>query len=283
MIRSFVRLAAAAVAALGLAAPPASATELFSVDFSGPATLYRMDQVGGTAVAVGPVGYDRVGDLTSDTRQGSATLWGVRIGDSDEIDRLLTIDPVTGAAVDVKPITIDTGGAFQGDPGHMTSIAFDPVTGVLYGNTTVGFGAPFDALYRIDPATGNANFIGRITFENVYSLGFAQDGTLYGIADATDELISISVLSGNGSFIANMQVGFAFDIASRPEDDEMFLVDSGSNFLYTMDVTNGALTGVGDYGTPLNLVGLAFSQVPEPGTLVLVTGGLALLARRRRA
>jgi hypothetical protein len=283
MARTTARLSTALVASLLLATAPASALELFAVDFSGPATLYRMDQSGGTAAPVGPVGYDRVGDLTSDTRPGNATLWGVRIGGDDEIDRLLTIDPVTGAAVGALPITIDTGGAFQGDPGHMTSIAFDPASGALYGNTTVGFGAPFDALYKIDPATGNADFIGRITFENVYSLGFSQDGTLYGIADATDELISISVLSGNGSFIANMQVGQAFDIASRPEDDEMFLVESVSNFLYTMDVGNGALTGVGDYGAPLNLVGLAFSQVPEPGTLLLVGLGLSLIAGRRRA
>jgi len=70
-----------------------------------------------------------------------------------------------------------------------------------------------------------------------------------------------------------MQVGFAFDIASRPEDGTMFLADTGTNSLFTLDVTNGALTGIGSYGTtPLNLVGLAFSQIPEPGTLALVMG-----------
>jgi len=261
-----------------LTASPAVATELFSVDFSGAATLYRMDQVGGSANVVGPVGNDNIGDLTSDTRAGSATLWGVRIAS----DELLTIDPVTGAQVDSVPLTLDTNGAFQGDPGHMTSIAFDPVSGLLYGNTTVGFGAPFDALYSIDPVTGQSEFIGRITFENVFSLGFSQDGTLYGISDTTDQLISINLLNGNGTFIADLQVGFAFDIASRPEDDEMFLVDSGTFSLYTMDVSNGNLTGVGGYGGSPNLVGLAFSQVPEPGTLLLVGLGLTFFARRRR-
>jgi len=236
-----------------LTASPAVATELFSVDFSGAATLYRMDQVGGSANVVGPVGNDNIGDLTSDTRAGSATLWGVRIAS----DELLTIDPVTGAQVDSVPLTLDTNGAFQGDPGHMTSIAFDPVT-------------------------GQSEFIGRITFENVFSLGFSQDGTLYGISDTTDQLISINLLNGNGTFIADLQVGFAFDIASRPEDDEMFLVDSGTFSLYTMDVSNGNLTGVGGYGGSPNLVGLAFSQVPEPGTLLLVGLGLTFFARRRR-
>jgi len=277
-----IGIAVLGCAALGSAS--ASATELFSVDFSGPATLYRMDQGAGTAAGVGPVGTDRIGDLTSDTRPATATLWGVRIGLGDDADELVTIDPLTGGATGSVPISIVTTATDQ--PGHMTSIAFDPVSGALYGNTTVGFGAAFDALYKIDPVTGMADFIGRITFEDVYALGFSQTGKLFGIADATDELIGIDLVTGNGSFIANMQVTAAFDIASRPEDDVMFLVDSGSggsNFLYTLDTSNGNLTGVGDFGATLNLVGLGFSPIPEPGTLLLVALGLPLLARQRRA
>jgi hypothetical protein len=269
--------------AIGLAslAAPAFATELFSVDFPGAATLYNMDQTNGAATPIGAgVGADRVGDLTSDTRAGSATMWGVRIAEGDALDALLTIDPATGAATGSVPITIapTVAGA---PPGHMTSIAFDVVTGALYGNTSVAFGAPFEALYRIDPLTGNTTFIGRITFDNVFALGFDQLGNLFGVADATDELISISLASGNGTFIANMQTGLTFDIASRPEDDVMFAIDSGTGTLYTMDTSNGALTGVGPYG-PINLVGLAFSPIPEPGTLVLLGSGVALLAGRRR-
>ena len=200
------------------------------------------------------MGVDNLGDLTSDTRPATATLWGVQIAPGDDLDQLVTIDPVTGGAIGSVPITINTTATNQ--PGHMTSIAFDPVSGALYGNTTVAFGAAFDALYKIDPVTGMADFIGRITFQDVFALGFSQTGKLFGIADATDELIGIDLVTGNGSFIANMQVSSSFDIASRPEDDVMFLVDSGSNFLYTLDTSNGNLTGVGDYGSPLNLVGL---------------------------
>jgi hypothetical protein len=279
-MRSTFRVLLSASIAI-VASSPASATELFSVDFSGPATLYNMNQTTGVASAIGAgVGTDSVGDLTSDTRPGSPTLWGVRIADGAALDSLLTIDPATGAETGAVPITIapTVAGA---PPGHMTSIAFDPVSGVLYGNTTIGFGAPFDALYSIDPTTGDTTFIGRITFDNVFALGFDQLGNLFGVADASDELISISLASGNGTFIANMQVGALFDIASRPEDNAMFAVDTTTNSLYTLDVTNGALTGIGDYGAPLNLVGLAFSPIPEPGTLLLLGAGVALLAGRR--
>ncbi len=269
---------------LCVTASPAFATHLFAVDYPASATLYEMNQATGVATPIGPVGTDSVGDLTSDTRPGSPTLWGVRIEDGDKADELLTIDPATGAETDSVPITIapTVAGA---PPGHMTSIAFDPVSGVLYGNTTVGFGAPFDALYKIDPTTGNTTFIGRILFDNVFALGFDQLGKLFGVADATDELISISLASGNGTHIANLRAGSIFDIASRPEDDVMFAVDTGTNSLYSLDTTNGALGAIGDYGAPLNLVGLAFSPVPEPGTLLLLSLGFAALAGRgsRRA
>jgi hypothetical protein len=280
-MKSKLGIGIAALGCAALMAASASATELFSVDYAGAATLYRMDQVAGTAGAIGPVGVSNIGDLTSDTRPATPRLWGVQINAGETADELVTIDPLTGGATGSVAISIMTTATNQ--PGHMTSIAFDPVSGALYGNTTVAFGAAFDALYKIDPVTGVADFIGRITFEDVFALGFDQSGKLFGIADATDELIGIDLVTGNGSFIANMQVSSSFDIASRPEDDVMFLVDSGSNFLYTLDTSNGNLTGVGDYGTPLNLVGLAFSPIPEPGTLLLVALGLPLLASRRRA
>jgi hypothetical protein len=280
-MKSKLGIGIAAIGCAALMVASASATELFSVDYAGAATLYRMDQVAGTAGAIGPVGVSNIGDLTSDTRPATPRLWGVQINAGETADELVTIDPLTGGATGSVAISIMTTATNQ--PGHMTSIAFDPVSGALYGNTTVAFGAAFDALYKIDPVTGVADFIGRITFEDVFALGFDQSGKLFGIADATDELIGIDLVTGNGSFIANMQVSSSFDIASRPEDDVMFLVDSGSNFLYTLDTGNGNLTGVGDYGAPLNLVGLAFSPIPEPGTLLLVALGLPLLASRRRA
>src|SRR5262249_9960004 len=92
---------------LSLTASPAFATHLFSVDYPGAATLYEMTQTTGAATALGPVGTDSVGDLTSDTRPGSPTLWGVRIGTSDQdADQLLTIDPATGAETGSVPMTI---------------------------------------------------------------------------------------------------------------------------------------------------------------------------------
>lgn len=267
------RLCSAAIAA-GLVSftmgSAVGASVLFGVGYSGPTPLFDMDQATGLATVIGPSGFDNVGDLTSDTRITSPTVWGVRIPSNE----LLKFNTATGGAAVAATLN---------SPQSIVSLAFDPVGHKLYGNTSVGFGAPFDALYEIDPLTGNSTFIGRITFDNVYALGFSQTGKLYGVSDVNDELILIDTSTGNGSLVAALAVGSAFDIASRPEDDVMFLVDSGTQRLYTLDINTGNLTGVGPYVNSANMVGLAFSAVPEPASASLaLLAGMALLARRRR-
>lgn len=266
-------LAIAASVAAGLSS---QASTLYGVEFPASTDLFVLDQTTGSSSSVGPTGKDGLGDLTSDTRPGSQKMWSVRIASNE----LIEIDPTTGTAVAVIPMD---------SPDNMVSLAFDVVSGKLYGNTSAGFGASFDALYEIDPVTGATTFVGRILFDNVYALGFDQSGQLFGVSDATDDLISIDTTTGNGTFIADLTASLAFDIASRPEDDVMFLADSGTFSLYTLDTGTGALTLVGPYGSTENIVGLAFQNpVPEASTQ---TAGLALgcallgegLRRRRRA
>jgi hypothetical protein len=270
-VNNISRIVGVAFAGFLSLAATGNATELFSVQFSGPTPLFSVDQTNGSISPIGPVGIDDIGDLTSDTRAGSFTVWGINIFEND----LVEIDPTTGAAVNSVALNSEE---------NMVSLAFDPVSGRLFGNTSVGFGAAADTLFEIDPTTGNTTVIGAIGFSDVFALGFDQNGNLFGIADLTNELISISTLSGNGAFIAGLGVGFAFDIASRPEDNTMFLVDSGTTSLYTLDTTNGGLGLIGSYAAnSSNLVGLAFSAVPEPSVLIIfltALPGIAVLGRR---
>lgn len=264
-------LSAIALAA-GLATLPATASTLYGVEYAGVTPLYALDQGTGALSTVGPTGRNGIGDLTSDTRAASFRLWGVRISDNE----LVTLDAATGAVT--STVAMDSAN-------DMVSIAFDSVSGRLFGNTSTGFGAAFDALYEINPLTGATTFIGRILFSNVFALAFDQAGQLFGVSNSSNELISISTSTGNGASVAALGVGFAFDIASRPEDGQMFLADSGTASLYRLDTGTGALSMVGGYGSTTNIVGLAFGPggtVPLPGTLALSALGLAALAARTR-
>lgn len=237
----------------------AKADQLFGVEYSATTPLYSVDQGTGALSQIGPSGQDNVGDLASDTRSGSIRVWGVRIAGGPG-GELLEFNTTTGAATKVADINTTT---------RMTSLAFDPVGGKLYGNTSIGFGATADTLYEIDPANGNATAVGAINFPNVFALAFDQSGRLFGVSDDAKQLISINPTSGAGTLIAALAVSAAYDIASRPSDGTMFLEDSAGDKLYTVDTGNGALVEVGPFGGSfVNIAGLAFlPAVPEPSTV----------------
>ena len=109
------------------------ASELFGVDFPATTPLFLVDQSSGRLTSIAPTSFANIADLTSDPQTG--TLWGV---DSDT-NELLTINPHTGAT---------SVAAHLDSPSPIVSIAFDPVTHRLYGNTALVFGTTkWDVLY----------------------------------------------------------------------------------------------------------------------------------------
>lgn len=261
--------------ALALSTIPVTAVAgpiLYGVNFSGPTPLFTIDQA--SAAVAGTAGnLVNVGDLTSNQTN---TLWGVTLGGGN--NDLVTIDTSTGnvaSSVALTGVNANTGG------GSITSLAFNPISGFLYGNTTPSFGDTLrgDDLYQINPLTGALTFIGNINFDNVFALAFDQLGTLFGISASSAALVSIDTLTGAGTSIAAGLPGGLFDIASRPGDNTMFISNTGVGGLGTINTVTGAITPVGGYNDPSanNIVGLAFlGRVPEPSSLALI--GAALLA-----
>ena len=268
-------LSFAAAAVLCLLSGSAAASSLFAVQFPGATPFFEVDQASGALATISAnVGTPDIGDLTSDTRPGSGTIWGINIPDNE----LLTIDSTTGLVS--GSVILDTDG--------ITSLAFDPVSGRLFGNSTPAFGNGLmdDELFEINPATGATNSIGIIDrFANIFALGFDQSGRLFGVSDVSDELLEISTATGAGNAVGAVlddtgaAVSSMFDIASRPEDDTMFLVSSGTASLYTLNTSTATASLVGPYSpASTNLVGLAFLPVPEPGSIgLLLLGGLGFV------
>lgn len=260
--------------AVGLAISGAQASTLYGAGFNND-RFTSIDTGTGTATLIGNSGNGNVGDLTSDTRTPGGPVWGIDMA----ANALVTFDIATGGILS----TLAVGGT----PGPITSIAFDPVTGTMFGNTTVGFGGGADKLYTIDMGTGAASFVGQIGFSNVFALGFSQTGRLFGIDAATNRLLDIDTATGVGTSVGSTGLEASFDIASDPITDIMYLVDSERRALFTIDTSTAAVTLVGQWGADgVNIAGLAFvAPVPIPGALPLLLGGLGALhvLRRRRA
>jgi hypothetical protein len=264
------------VSMLSFFTSPAQANTLFAVDYPQSATFYTVNQSTGALTAVGPVGLDNIGDLTSD--QGS-TVYGVQI----TTNSLVTINQSNGAGT-LGPAITGTAGGFP-----IVSLAYDPFTAVLYGNTSVPFGgATVDQLYSINTTTGAATSIGTIQtgvgpLTSIFALGFGQNGNLYGV-DGSNNLDLISTTNAGATIVGGTGLTAVYDIASDPTTGTMYAASTGTNSLYTLDLTTGASTLVGPYGSPTNVVGLAFVATPEPSALILLTTGMALMlfAARRK-
>jgi hypothetical protein len=210
-----------------------------------------------------------IGDMTSDWRSSSFSLWGIDITNNE----LVSYNPVTGQEL--------ARTAVQNTRGAIVSIAFDVVTGVLFGNTTDVYSGS-SLLYTIDTGSGATNLVGGLQYSEIYALGFDLTGKLYGIDDVTGSFLEIDTTNASATLIATLNYR-SFDLAFRPGDGALFAVNSSSGNLATVDVATGVATDRGILGQ--NIVGLAFSPVPEPGTFVLAGLGLAAVAliRRRKA
>lgn len=262
------------VFALALVASPAAAlaSDLVGANYTtSDSPLLSINQGTGAATAIGMMGRQNVGDLTSNPASG--VVWGIDLTSGN--NSLVTINPVTGAVTSSLNIVSNF---------NITSIAFDSVTGVLYGNAAVAFNPNLtasDILYRIDPVTGVATFVGNMGVLNVFALGFDNNGVLFGISDNNTNLYSFSTTNADPTLRGNIDVSGHFDLAFRPEDNTMFVSSAFSGSLYTMNPANAQRTLVGAYGAPgTNVAGLAF--IPTPGAAgLLALAGLSVARRRR--
>jgi hypothetical protein len=260
----------AAALALGLSiAGTAQASTLFGATFTGAPTsaLYVINQTTGAATLVGNIGQE-IGDLTN--------IGGALRGIDITGNRLWTISDLTGAASGAVNIS--------GTRGAITSIAYNPLTQLLYGNTTSAFSGS-DILYQINAVTGAATAIGTgLGVTDLFGLGFGQTGVLYA-SNSSGALYGVNLTTGVASLIGTSTTGALFDLATRPEDNVLF-GSPGNNNLLTLNKTTGAGTVVGPFGSSLNIAGLAFlGAVPEPTTWGMMIAGFGIVGasmRRRR-
>lgn len=170
--RFWSRVSAVLALSLSLATGLAAQPFAYSVESDGDDSLYLIDLATGTKELIGPVGFDDVEgtDLAPD-----GTLYGW----DDNTDRLIRIDPQTGAGTAIGTAT----DVVEGVPGlticpdgtiYLAALDFDPR----------GFPS---VLYEVDPSDSSLFEIGSFPVPGaIQAIACDAEGTLYGINDPFD-------------------------------------------------------------------------------------------------
>lgn len=257
----------------GLAVSPTG--EIFASSNSngaGPSDLYRLDAVTGQAFLVGHTGVSFLESLAFD-RNG--TLWGAA---GTPNTTLYQIDTATGTPTPVGP-----------DNAPLAGLAFDPISGTLYGTSGAVSGAPNpDGIYRIDTATGAATLIGSTGLGGATpDLAFDVNGRLYGVkgggggagggGGGPNNLISIDKTTGAGTVIGVTGIDGISGMGSqaflhRVAEHVIYGTQGkAGDLLVKIDPATGAGTPIGNTGVT-GMPGLAISPA---GDMYAVSGGVS--------
>ncbi|MBD1896198.1 DUF4394 domain-containing protein [Coleofasciculus sp. FACHB-129] len=228
--------------------------------------------------------------LGIDFRPADGLLYGVT-----DKNGIYTIDTTTGAATLVSNLSAPFSG------GVTSGFDFNPVPDRL---RLVGSN---DQNLRINVDTGAVITDGTLNYASgdpnfganpnitaaAYTNNFAGTTTtaLYGIDFALDTLVqqnppNAGILNTIGSLGVDFGETGGFDIVTTKKGGSIVnnaFAASGSN-IYSINLGTGAATTLGTFSGGGNIVGLAATSVPEPGTVgsLLGFGALALLSRSRR-
>lgn len=232
--------------------------------------------------------FNHVYQLTA--QPGTGMLYGLiqpQVG-SVQKSKLLRVDPFTGQSADVGFIqTADS--VIQ----YVEGLAFNPVTGELYGSMHVT-GNPENSspnLILIDPNSGMATQIGTLptgaTKEtDIDALAFSSDGTMYasdGHALTSEwgsylyriQQTSPGVWSAShlGTRLAKLLAGFAYS----PEEGVFYCTEPDNRKLHRV-TTSMATTEIGTIHPSVTGYGLAFTSpiTRSPLAVTLQSGGLSI-------
>lgn len=231
----------------------------------------------------------------------SGVLYGSEIGNpvfadpAPDAPTLVKLDPATGALLFSVPIT------FGGNPLEILDLAVKPDTGLIYG-TSLTSTIPGSSIYTIDKTSGEATLVGATGALGV-TLAFAPNATLY-MSSATFSAAGVQTGSFlhtvnplTGAIISTVAIGALPSgnfvhfggLGVRPTDGALFgagreATVSQRGDIYTLSATGAATligsTGVGEVGD------LAFTPIPEPTTMLLLSIGLlgvgAATGKKRR-
>jgi len=274
-----------AASGVALAQAPLLGVSFRDGNFAGNAAIYDVDPLTGEATNQRQTGADVLNGIAfaPDGRLLSFTDSFGNVNGNSVGDVLVELDPATGATTVIGSLGLSTFS--EGD------LDFNPVTGELFG---VVSSAGSSALITINPATGAATQVGAMPADDASAMAFTDDGRLFVLDTSfsfpTIEATLYEIDPATGAEIAAFDTGVALGNVAGMDFDpitgQLFMADGdndGTDLLYTIDITNGALTPIGDTMAPGFFGGLAGLEfIPAPGSLGVLAMGGVLASRRRR-
>jgi hypothetical protein len=264
---------------------------IYGITNSAAPSLVRLDSADpGTPMFVGPVGGILANHHLSsiDFRPSNGRLYGLSVDQSDAaLAQLYTIDLATATAT-----AIGAGLTLPGNAHSTLSIDFDPVADVLRVVSILGtnYRVRADAgglIARDMDLSGNV-LLGGIAYSN--NLAGASRTTLYA-CDDRNVVGNLGTIGGpdgvpspdGGDFHAIGGAGlsldgpFSFDISGATGVGYLSGSDSNLlvNGLYTVDLSTGSLSLIGETYADLRALTVVPAAVPEPASLAMA--GLGIL------
>ncbi len=129
------------------------------------------------------------------------------------------------------------------------------------GSGVIGYSIDSDAsdhLWRINLNTGVATRIGYTGFADIESLSFSASGVLYGVDDATDQLVTCDITTGACAAVGSLGVNFTDTGLSFSDDGSLWMStdEPAPYYFYKVNPSTGAATLIGAQGQ--EVTGLAF-------------------------
>lgn len=161
-----------------------------------------------------------------------------------------TIDPTTGAMTELGDYDLGFAG-----------ITYNPNTGIMYGTYWDGVN---NQLYTIDMATGAPTLVGTIGTSLLINLASDGSNYLYGVGITDDVLYQVdpSVPSVTAIGATGQSFNYAQDMEYDFENDIMYVAGYTTvGQLFTIDLTTGVCTLVGNFQGGSELTGVAIPYV----------------------
>lgn len=195
-------------------------------------------------------------DCDGEVDEDVKTDWILLSVDSSS-GRIVEIDPTTGTTTVLSSIT----GSFSGSLNSMDARDKDGLS-IVHDND--GY------LHSLDACTGELTWLGATGVGDMGGISFAGTGKLYGISQASNQLMTLDPFTGRASVVGALGFNLsASGIAYDCSTDTLYGADA-SGTIFQVDTETGLLHSFVSTRVPFSGVGLEFD--PVSGRLLASTG-----------